>query len=233
MSQLNHCALHLATVVDTPGGKDRFGHPTDHEIVGISYIYLKGHAAKLTISCGNTVIDPPDRGSEELLEEFVARYERGEVEHLVTLFGEGFTLPVLYYNCLRYGISMPSVFGSEGMYPRHRGENNIELVSLLTNHRMVDVLKMEGYIAKLTSFPERTRPNMAELVNEKRYKTVRANLALDVLGMTMLWLRHEVVAGSLSRSEEQVILKKVIAASRKKSKAVRRFLKPHLGVLTE
>ena len=229
----NHCAVHLATVRDTPKGKEKYGHPIEHEIVGISYIYLKGSSSKLSVSCGNLVINPEkEKDSEAILAEFAARYEGAHPDRMITFWGDGFTLPVLYFNCLRYGLSLPSVFGPEGIYPRHF-DGCIDLTTLLTNHKAIDPIKMEDYVAKLTAFPNRTRFDVVAMVNTKNYKGVRSNLALDVLSMMVLYIRHQVVAGVLNEEEEQVFLKKLFAASSKRSKKVKAFLKPHLSTILE
>jgi len=231
----NHCAVHLATAVDTPKGKERFGHPIDHEIVGISYIYLNGSAKKLSVRCGNLTINPEkEKDSEDILAEFAARYEGVQPNYMITFWGDGFTLPVLYYNCLRYGVPMPSVFGSSGIYPRTVDErNNIELISLLTNRKAVDATKnkMEDYFSKLTTLPGRVRPDVAAMVNAKDYKGIKGALALDILSMVVFYLHHEVVAGTITVEEEQSLLRRVFSAASKKSKKVKAFLKPHLSTI--
>ena len=231
----DHCAVHVATVVDTPKGKGNFGHTIDHEIVAISYIYLKGSTKKLGVSCGNLVINPEkEKDTEAILTEFAARYEGAEVKKMITFWGDGFTLPVLYFNCLKLGISIPSIFGPQGIYPRHK-ENNIELMHLLTNYRALDAsrIKMEDYFAKLTPFPNRVRSDVAAMLTAKNYGALRTGLALDVLSMVVFYLRHLVVTGKLTLEEEQRLLKRVFAASSKRSKKVKAFLKPHLSTILE
>lgn len=227
----DHCAVHLATAVETPKGKGNYGHTIDHDIVAISYIYLKGSTKKLNVSCGNLVINPQkEKDVETILTEFAARYEGAEVKKMITFWGDGFTLPVLYFNCLKLGVSIPSIFGPSGIYPRHK-EGNIELMHLLTNYKALDAsrVKMEDYFAKLTPFPNRTRSDVAAMLNVKNYGGIRTGLALDVLSMVMFYLRHLVVTGTLDLEEEQRLLRKVFTVSGKKNKKVGAFLKPHLS----
>ena len=218
---LDHCVLHLATYAKDPMNEKRdFPDMVFHKPVAASVIcFREEEDDQFSVEAQNFLSKKVD-GEENLVRQLVEYLDELSPTVLVTFFGHGFTLPVLYYRCFIHSIAAPVLFNPEtGFYPKH-AVNHLELTNILTNYGSLPAKKMSYYNQRLLGLRERSPEKVIELADSGKWGRIKGNLAVDTFCMGLLFLRHAVVTGLVLEDREDEVTGLLVDAC-SKSKAVR------------
>jgi DNA polymerase elongation subunit (family B) len=222
---LDHCVLHIATYAKDPlVPKQKYPDTVWHVPICASLVHFREDDTGIAVNAQNFLIKDP-AAETKLVKKLVAAFEDIDPLFLVTFFGHGFTLPVLYYRCFIHGIGAPILFDPEdGFYPR-QSPRHLELTGVFTNHGSITARKMNDYAVRMLGLPSRPRyehDKVVALADEGKWGQIKGNLAVDVFSISLLFLRHAVVVGLVPEDQEDEVTASLISACGR-SKAVRAF----------
>ena len=165
----------------------------------------------------------------ELIEGFFSYIDQAQ-PRLVSYNGRSFDLPVLKYRAMVHGLSAPRFFDTsnkwENYTQRYADAWHADLLEVLSDFgasarvRMDEVCRVMGLPGKL----ETTGEDVASLYAEGRLQDIRDYCETDVLNTYLLFLRWELLRGTISpRGHEASVLE--VATYLESERAER----PHLG----
>lgn len=140
--------------------------------------------------------------------------ERLELERptLVTFNGRGFDLPVLAARCLRHGVPFPFYFRSHDVRYRFSASGHLDLMDYLAGFGATRASRLD-VIAKLCGMPGKVGMDgneVAPLVAAGRLKEVAEYCLSDVVQTAAVFLRLQLVRGSLERAKYRGAVKRLI-----------------------
>lgn len=161
-----------------------------------------------------------DDASDE--KELITRFFSGIDKHTPTLVswnGSGFDLPVLHYRALLHGISAPTYWESGEHLQAFRWNNylnrfhyrHLDLMDVLAAYQNKAFAPLDD-IATLLNFPGKMGMNGGKVWEEYvdgNIRSIRDYCETDVLNTYCVYLRFELIRGTLTNNEYEQSLQKL------------------------
>jgi len=160
------------------------------------------------------VLDEPQYRSHVMTRDLWRGWEAYHRPTLVTFNGRTFDLPVLEMAAFRYGIGVPTWFGSNGPnyeQPRYRynQRSHLDLMDLLTNFgacRFPGGLDLAAHLLGKPGKIDVCGEMVQELYEQGRFGAISDYCRCDVLDTYFVFLRSRVLVGELDIGAEQQIV---------------------------
>ncbi len=209
----DYTCFHIATV--TPNWKaddKKFPHPIHHRPVAICFIRL-GEKGRVRVYTDG-------------LNELTAEHEGGLVQQFIkklpsdhrTLVGNSvrrFSLPVMYYRALHYGLPAQQIFEPICKEP-------VDVSVLGGRDRDTPALYQLG---QLVGFAKRPWLDIAQAWNDGHIQTIVDRLEVDVMLIACVFLRMQLCNGDLSLHHYLTYAKSVVGAFKNRTEFSTGFLK--------
>ncbi len=177
-----------------------------HQIVAISLVLKQGSQLKVW-SLGEE-----DANEAELITRFFAGLDK-LTPTLVSWNGGGFDLPVLHYRTLYHQLQAPIYWETGEQQPSFRWNNylnrfhyrHLDLMDVLAGYQNKAIAPLDD-IASLLGFPGKMGINGAHVWDEycnNNIKGIRDYCETDVLNTYGVYLRFELMRGTISKNEHQ------------------------------
>ncbi len=201
----HHVAFHIATVCPSYTGT---GFPPLLHHIPVSAVVLALVQDDVIIT--SKTIKSVDESRE--LTEFFFEELQGGPYHLVSFKGRSFSLPVMVYNALRYGVDASSYLAEE--YQSTGGKNSAvhtDLLDWLTNYGLVGGTNLAAYV-QMVGLPARV-PSGHQIATQfanGQTDLIEGNLSIDVMLTAALFLRTLLVSGQLTKARYTETAKSVM-----------------------
>lgn len=189
----DYTCFHIATV--TPDWKSDdgkgFPHPIQHRPVALCFIRIMEDGRAFVYTDGlNELIEEHERG---LVQEFVKKLPTN-YETLVGTTVRRFSLPVMYYRALHYGLPTKQI--SDPI----TGAKPIDISVLGDNERSTPALYQLG---QLVGFAKRPWLDIAKAWQDGHAQLIIDRLEVDTMLIACVFLRMQFCRGDLSANQYQ------------------------------
>ena len=158
-------------------------------------------------------LDAPQYRPRTIIEQFWAglvhyhqRFD-GKVK-MVTFNGRGFDLPLMEMAAFRYGLSAPDLLGS---HHKRYDDWHLDLMDWLTNYGAIRLSGGLNLLARLLGKPgkmEVTGKKVYPMWREGKITQINDYCLCDTLDTYFVFLRTRVMAGEISLTEEQALIRR-------------------------
>jgi len=192
--------------------KKKFPPPSFHEVVSIAGAFLDADRKLIRLGVFGLDKDGNGKGEQSMLSDFVRFYEK-ERPTLISWNGRKFDLPIIGLRCFRHGISWPSYYGgTKGKDPRYRymHEGHLDVMDYLADYGSGTMSKQD-HVSRLVGMPGKIDGidggDVEGLVRSGQIDKVRTYNLQDVVQLSALFFRTELLRGRIDRMEYQTILR--------------------------
>jgi len=208
MSQLNHLIFHIASVTPDYAG-DGFPPVSAHRIVSVASCLLtqEGPANSANVHFDANTLVPKKVKERDLVRSFFASVTEGR--KLVSAFSSIYSIPVLIYRALYHAVPEASNFFRQRAFYDNPFEGHIDLAFILSNGGAVNGPNFNE-LAQTMALPPFKRSDVSESFRKGELAPIEAQLGLDVLVLTLSFLRFSYVSGDLPLDSYQEVGKKVL-----------------------
>lgn len=217
-------------------GRNAFPRQPFHKVVAISFLEAEIGADGGRETFGLRELrsgGEADFDEAKLLEGFFGYFERLK-PRLVSFNGRGFDLPVLKYRAMKHGISADWLFNAGDKWnsysSRYSADWHCDLMEVLSDFGASARIKLNEVCAIL-GLPGKFGPDgsdVAPMFDEGRVNDIRDYCETDVLNTYLVYLRHRLLAGGLSKDAHNRAVADVIALIEAEAAA-----RPHLSRFLE
>jgi len=203
--KLNHLVFHTASIApDWPGSG--FPPVNYHRVVSLCGVHLVGTDA----SVFTATLDKKDIKERDVVNAFFS--EVGEGQSLVTFYGSSYTIPLLTQRAVYHAVPAKSYYQQREFYD-DPVKGHIDISYWLSNFGSSGTLNFDALL-RTCALPPRKKGDVAELFRTGKIGVIRDELQLDVLLMTMAFLRIYYVTGDINLKTFQGMGKKVLESFR-------------------
>ena len=161
------------------------------------------------------ILDEPQFRPHEICSRFWRGWLKYNKPTLVSFNGRGFDLPMLELASFRYGIAIPQWFAAEARphdKPRYRynTKTHIDLLEMLTNFGTTRFPGGLNLAASVLGKPGKLDTQgfmVQDMFDDGKLPEINDYCRCDVLDTYFVFLRTRVLAGNLTLTEEQEIVK--------------------------
>ncbi len=227
---MNVLVFDIETIPDTAGGRKlhAFEDLTESEVADAMFALRRAktgteflpHYLQKVVAISLVLGNPKtlkvwSLGQEDESEQsIIHRFFKGIDKNIPTLVswnGSGFDLPVLHYRALLHGISAPTYWESGDSQQNFRWNNylnrfhsrHLDLMDVLAGYQNKAFAPLDD-IATLLGFPGKMGMSGAKVWDEYQngnIKGIRDYCETDVLNTYCVYLRYELMRGTLSENE--------------------------------
>ncbi|HEY1696418.1 MAG TPA: 3'-5' exonuclease [Polyangiaceae bacterium] len=197
-----HLVLDIETIPDPElprlDESDRVPPPPFNQIVTLGCFLLEDYLPKRLGCVGE------HKPEGEMLADFATWLDQKKPT-VVTWNGRGFDMPVITSRALRHGLSMPWWFTDRATRYRYSTDGHFDLMDFLADYGATKNARLDVY-AKLIGFPGKVGVDgsqVAPLVHAGKVDEVNAYCLCDVAQTAAIFLRVELLRGSLDRATFQ------------------------------
>jgi predicted PolB exonuclease-like 3'-5' exonuclease len=194
-----HLVLDIETIPDPElprqDESDRVPPPPFNQIVTLGCFLLEDYLPKRLGCVGE------HKPEGEMLADFAGWLDQKKPT-VVTWNGRGFDMPVITSRALRHGLSMPWWFTDRSTRYRYSTDGHFDLMDFLADYGATKNARLDVY-AKLIGFPGKVGVDgsqVAPLVHAGKIDEVNAYCLCDVAQTAAIFLRVELLRGSLDRA---------------------------------
>ncbi len=205
-----HLVLDIETIPDPElprqDDSERVPPPPFNKIVTLGCMLLEDHAPRRLGVVGE------GKSEGEMLADF-AHWLDSKRPTVVTWNGRGFDMPVITSRALRHGVPMPWWFSDRNTRYRYSTEGHFDLMDFLTDFGAAKNARLDAY-AKLVGFPGKVGVDgsqVAPLVHAGKLDEVNAYCLCDVAQTAAVFLRVELLRGSIDRDRYRELAKGLLA----------------------
>jgi predicted PolB exonuclease-like 3'-5' exonuclease len=205
-----HLVLDIETIPDPElprqDDSDRVPPPPLNRIVTLGCLLLEDYVPKRLGVVGE------GKPEGEILTDF-AHWLDAKKPTVVTWNGRGFDMPVITSRALRHGIPMPWWFTDRNTRYRYSAEGHFDLMDFLNDFGAAKSARLDVY-AKLIGFPGKVGVDgsqVAPLVHAGKLDEVNAYCLCDVIQTAAVFLRVELLRGSIERTRYKELATELLA----------------------
>jgi 3'-5' exonuclease len=206
-----HLVLDIETVPDPElprqDDSDRVPPPPLNKIVTLGCLLLEDYVPRRLGVVGG------GKGDEGAILADFAHWLDSKKPTVVTWNGRGFDMPVITSRALRHGIPMPWWFTDRNTRYRYSAEGHFDLMDFLNDFGAAKSARLDVY-AKLIGFPGKVGVDgsqVAPLVHAGRMDEVNAYCLCDVIQTAAVFLRVELLRGSIERTRYKELATALLA----------------------
>ena len=209
----DYTCFHLATVTpDWKSDDDKsFPHPIHHRPVAACFIRLAADGRALVYTDGLNELTPAHEGAlvAQCLKKMPADYAT-----LVGVSLRRFSLPVLYYRALHYGMSTKTVSASI-----HTTPNDVSVLD--DNERNTPALFQLG---QLVGFAKRPWLDVAKAWSDGQPQVIVDRLEIDVMLIACVFLRMQFCRGEIGGKQYQERARALLGVFKNRTEFSTQFL---------
>jgi predicted PolB exonuclease-like 3'-5' exonuclease len=205
-----HLVLDIETIPDPElprqDDSDRVPPPPLNRIVTLGCLLLEDYVPKRLGVVGE------GKNEGAILTDF-AHWLDSKKPTVVTWNGRGFDMPVITSRALRHGIPMPWWFSDRNTRYRYSAEGHFDLMDFLNDFGAAKSARLDVY-AKLVGFPGKVGVDgsqVAPLVHAGKLDEVNAYCLCDVVQTAAVFLRVELLRGSIERARYKELAESLLA----------------------
>ncbi len=180
-----------------------------HQIVALGVCWFdRNHKVKKLGIIGD------GKSESETLEDFV-RFFDGRQPDIVTWNGRGFDMPVIATRCFKHGIPFHVYYESRGFHYRFTTEQHLDLMDFLSDFGASRPARLDT-IARLIGLPGKSAVegrDVSPLIHAGKLAEVQGYCLSDVLQISAVFLRTQLIRGLLSREEYQASIDALLTAA--------------------
>jgi predicted PolB exonuclease-like 3'-5' exonuclease len=176
-----------------------FAPPACHKVVVVGFALFENYVP--------TLIKTADGGSDEevLLDRFLS-YVFSHKSTLVSWNGRGFDMPVMLTRSLKYGATLPYWFNSRDTRYRYSDRAHIDVKDQIAKFGAAPSCSLEQ-VSRMLGLPGKpteddgsaNRPwRIERLVREGKLDHVKRYCLTDVAQLAVIWLRWELLRGTIT-----------------------------------
>jgi 3'-5' exonuclease len=205
-----HLVLDIETIPDPElprtDDSDRVPPPPFNQIVTLGCLLLEDYAPRRLGIVGE------HKTEGEMLADF-AQWLDAKQPTVITWNGRSFDMPVIASRALKHGVAMPWWFGSRDTRYRYSTQGHFDLMDFLTDFGAARAARLDIY-AKLVGFPGKVGVDGSQvlpMVHAGRLDEVNSYCLCDVAQTGALFLRVELLRGSIDRARYQELGRALLA----------------------
>lgn len=229
----NHTFFHIATVTPKwePYDKDdkkSFPHPVHHQPIAVSLLRLKKASSKdandkLEVTITSKGIHDIEEEGRALVAAFFQKVP-GETSYLVSFGGRSFSLPVMVYNAMRYGVDASQYLRDQEVFTAQFSDQHTDLAELLSGYgAMYKAAKLHEY-AQMIGLAKRPYIDVEACFNSGEVDTIVARLEVDVAIIAAIYFRLLLSKGRLTIESYRNIARATLRKYFERSPMAERYL---------
>jgi predicted PolB exonuclease-like 3'-5' exonuclease len=206
----SHLVLDIETIPDPElpraDDSDKVPAPPFNQIVTIGCLLLEDYAPKKLGVVGE------GKDERAMLTDLAAWLGKTRPT-IVTWNGRGFDMPVITSRTFRHGVPMPWWYSDRSTRYRYSPEGHFDLMDFLADFGAAKSAKLDVF-AKLVGFPGKVGVDgsqVAPMVHAGKLDEVNAYCLCDVAQTAAIFLRVELLRGTLSREHYGQRAKELLA----------------------
>jgi 3'-5' exonuclease len=205
-----HLILDIETIPDPElprlDDSDRVPPPPMNQIVTLGCLLLDDYVPKKIGVVGE------HKNERDMLGDFAVWLDKTR-PCVATWNGRGFDMPVITSRALKHGISMPWWFSDRNTRYRYSPEGHMDLMDFLADFGAAKSTRLDIY-AKLVGLPGKVGVDgsqVAPMVHAGKIDEVNAYCLCDVAQTAGLFLRVQLLRGTLDRANYVALSKSLLA----------------------
>ncbi len=178
-----------------------------HQVVTISAVIAKDDGSFIKVGTFNG-------DEEEIITEFFDFINKKKPK-LISFNGRSFDMPMLLVRALKYNISIPAYFDNKDKWNNYRSryseDYHLDLMDVLGGYGAVRGLKLDT-LAQMSGLPGKFDVHGDEVYKlyfDGEIRKIKEYCESDVLNTYWLWLKYEVLKGSLLKENYILFLEQM------------------------